>query len=239
MQVQTNEQTTVSISQIFKDALDITNKSHNLYRKANLSTDPEILTNIYQEQCNIAVWQRELPLQFVTDLQNDISQRPIKNYTIQVSSDSIKKDIANIANDRHYGDALRAYIGEAIEMFCLLFDVNKVGLRLSTLDRAMCPRFHVDKVPCRLVSTFSGAGTQWLPHNVIDRSKLGHGSNGKSDETSGLISTPDLIQNLHCGDVALLKGETWENNEGAGLVHRSPALEHDEVRLLMTLDFVL
>ena len=34
-----------------------------------------------------------------------------------------------------------------------------------------------------------------------------------------------------------LKGELWEGNETAGLVHRSPALAKDERRLLLTLDF--
>jgi len=38
-------------------------------------------------------------------------------------------------------------------------------------------------------------------------------------------------------DVALLKGELWEGNEKAGLVHRSPAVPADHRRLLLTLDF--
>jgi hypothetical protein len=47
----------------------------------------------------------------------------------------------------------------------------------------------------------------------------------------------DAIQTLRAGDVALLKGESWENNEGAGLVHRSPAVKLGQQRLLLTLDF--
>jgi hypothetical protein len=39
--------------------------------------------------------------------------------------------------------------------------------------------------------------------------------------------------------VALLKGESWENNEGAGLVHRSPAVKSGQQRLLLTLDFAV
>ena len=38
--------------------------------------------------------------------------------------------------------------------------------------------------------------------------------------------------------MALLKGELWANNEGAGLVHRSPQLPIGSRRLLITLDFV-
>lgn len=55
-----------------------------------------------------------------------------------------------------------------VDMFCCLFELKRAGLRLTVLDRAMCPRFHVDRVPCRLVTTYLGAATEWLPHTVAD-----------------------------------------------------------------------
>ena len=124
-------------------------------------------------------------------------------------------------------------------MFCCLFGIQEAGLRFTVLNRAMCPRFHVDVVPCRLVTTYQGAGTQWLPHHLVDRSKLGMGNNGRSDEQSGLFAAPNDIQNLTSGDVALLKGERWLENEGGGLVHRSPNLPTGMHRLLTRLDFTV
>jgi len=58
-----------------------------------------------------------------------------------------------------------------------------------------------------------------------------------SDADSGLYTSADAIQTLAIGDVALLKGEHWEGNEGAGLVHRSPMVEAGQQRVLLTLDF--
>jgi G3E family GTPase len=66
---------------------------------------------------------------------------------------------------------------------------------------------------------------------------FGAGSNGKSDLLSGLIRSASDIEQLACGDVALLKGERWEGNANAGLVHRSPAVTAGTRRLLLTLDF--
>jgi len=40
------------------------------------------------------------------------------------------------------------------------------------------------------------------------------------------------------GDVALLKGELWEGNEGAGMVHRSPSMNPGDRRLLLSFDFL-
>ena len=92
-------------------------------------------------------------------------------------------------------------------------------------------------VPCRLLKTYTGIATQWIPHDLVDRSKLGVDCHNQSDEVSGLIQSETDIENLQSGQVALLKGERWEGNEGAGLVHRSPGLDEAECRLLLSLDF--
>jgi len=72
---------------------------------------------------------------------------------------------------------------------------------------------------------------------LANRSKLGTGNQGKPDERSGLFDSVAGIQQVNRGGVALLKGETWENNLGSGLIHRSPRLPLDSKRLLLTLDF--
>ena len=102
----------------------------------------------------------------------------------------------------------------------------------------MCPRFHVDKVPCRLVTTYSGVATEWLPHHAVNRQQLGKVNHQAGDNGSGLYLDQQDIRSLCCGDVALLKGERWQGNENAGLVHRSPMLSSGNRRLLLTLDFI-
>jgi hypothetical protein len=39
------------------------------------------------------------------------------------------------------------------------------------------------------------------------------------------------------GDIALLKGDKWPEKNSLGVIHRSPALSGNEMRLLLTLDF--
>ena len=74
----------------------------------------------------------------------------------------------------------------------------------------MCPRFHVDHIPCRLITTYTGGVTEWIPQSAADRSKLGAGNNGKPDEKSGLYRSESDIRKLISGEVALLKGEQWK-----------------------------
>lgn len=132
---------------------------------------------------------------------------------------------------------LSANIVALVQMFCDLFGLKRAGLRLAILDHAMCPRFHVDKVPCRLVTTYYGVATEWLPHAAVERIHLGVRNAGRDDAQTGLFRDPSEIRQLQPGDVALLKGESWEGNEYAGLVHRSPAVVSGANRLLLSLDF--
>lgn len=89
----------------------------------------------------------------------------------------------------------------------------------------------------RLVTTYTGPATQWLPHECVDRSRLGGKHGGLPDEQSGLMKSPEDIRQMACGDVAILKGELWAGNENAGLVHRSPGVREGQKRLVLTLDF--
>lgn len=203
-----------------------------------ISSSPSVLTDIYQEDVNLAVWQSTLPENLSLCINDLIRQKPAFKAIMTVSPDSVYQHLCESFNGIEASEVLCQHITLLVDMFCTLFDLKYAGLRLKLLDRPMCPRFHVDRVPCRLVTTFNGAATQWLPHSAVNRNKLGAGSNGEPDESSGIIERPEIVQQLLAGDVALLKGELWHNNEGAGLVHRSPALSQGEHRLLLTLDFM-
>ena len=204
-------------------------------RFASRSNEPAVLADVYQEHTNIAIWERELSATLKDSVEDVLTSNngfeTAMTITPQCALSSISEALGTTTRSE-----LSKNIAELVDMFCCLFELKRTGLRLAALNRAMCPRFHVDRVPCRLITTYQGVATEWLPHQVVDRSKLGLGSNGQSDLDSGLFRHQRDIQQLNCGDVALLKGELWEGNENAGLVHRSPAVPAGKSRLLLTLD---
>ncbi|MDY7026031.1 MAG: DUF1826 domain-containing protein [Pseudomonadota bacterium] len=206
-----------------------------MMRKASLGESPMVMADIYQAAVNMAIWQRSLSPALQALAERFVTQAPDFSRAMTVSpelaysrlSDELGKGFEPLAED----------MAELIDMFSELFELSRVGLRIGVLGQAMCPKFHVDKVPCRLITTYQGVATQWLTHEAVDRRKLGAGSAELSDSESGLYLRASDIQTLHAGDVALLKGERWMGNEGAGLVHRSPQITEQQPRLLMTLDF--
>lgn len=209
----------------------------NKYCTAAIAKAPEILADIYRNDVNMAIWQSHLSPSVIDQTEQLLSQTEWLNIVIAATPNDVKDQLLNnceLVNKQ----SLCEYIQTLLDMFCTLFDLKRAGLRLAILDQAMCPKFHVDQIPCRLVSTISGPATQWLYHQDADYSKLGASSAGKSDEQSGVYAKQTLIQNLTAGDVALLKGSGWQGNEMSGLIHRSPEQKTAQRRLVLTLDFI-
>ncbi len=206
-------------------------------RQLFAGNQPTALADIYRDEANITIWERNLRSEIVDSAAFIVSTMPKLQTSAIVSPNNVGDYLNDLFGAVNEVSALKDDIVQLVDMFCCLFDLKRAGLRLTVLDRAMCPRFHVDRIPCRLVTTYQGIATEWLPHNAVDRSKLGSGNQGKSDERSGLIQCVDDIRPLKMGDVALLKGELWQGNEGGGVVHRSPQVSQGHTRLLLTLDF--
>jgi len=206
-------------------------------RVSSQSKYPTTLTDIYREDVNLAVWQHSLNEDMTPCIESLIKQKPTFSTVIILTPDNAYKHIAECLNGIEHNHTLCEHISLLVDMFCTLFELQCAGLRLKLLTQPMCPKFHVDNVACRLVTTLYGPATQWLPQSAVNRNKLGFNGNGLADEYSGVIKPNSHVEQLSCGDIALLKGEHWHNNEQAGLVHRSPATEQNISRLLLTLDF--
>lgn len=127
---------------------------------------------------------------------------------------------------------------ELIEMLALVSGAPRAGVRLEELSSQMCPRFHVDRVPIRVVCSYRGPGTEWLPASGVNAAALGRPLPGALvDGDPARFPTAPVLRAEAC-DVVLLKGELWPDRDVATLpaVHRSPALAAGESRLVLTLD---
>ena len=199
-----------------------------------LGDTPEILGEALHDGVNLTVWQRQLPLHIAAfaetlltlgePLAESLTLEPTGESELQLPTlAAAYRDIAG-----HAGFV--ADVAWLVRAFSCLVDARRIGLRLRLLDKPMCPRFHVDHVPLRLISTYAGAGSEWLHESGMPRRRL---SDPAAEPTE-----PAAIQRLGAGDVALFKGEKWMGNEGAGIIHRSPQATNTERRLILTLDWL-
>lgn len=128
-------------------------------------------------------------------------------------------------------------ITHLVEIYGELLGCRQMRLRLEVVHRAMCPRFHVDRVGIRLLCTYRGSATEWLDDRCADRTWLGAHHQGLPDEESGLIRDPAAVHRASPFAIMLLKGELWPGHAGRGAIHRSPAVPAVEApRVLVALD---
>jgi len=199
-----------------------------------LGASPAVLAEVLLDNVNLSVWQRRLPAHLEDFCQQLLaSGEPLAESRVIECEGVWRSGLQDLARSFAGLEGHAAFIADVVwlvEAFRELLDAQRVGLRLRVLDKAMCPRFHVDHVPIRLVSTYAGVASQWLEEGAMDRRRLGDPAAEPGDASR--------IHALQAGDVALLKGERWQGNEGAGLIHRSPQPQEGERRLLLTLDWL-
>lgn len=195
----------------------------------------EILGDALRDQVNLAVWQRQLPEHLAAFASNLLAQgEPLaESLGIELADPDAEPDLHGLLGG--YSDlpgqaAFLADVAWLVRAYACLLDARRIGLRLRALDGAMCPRFHVDHVPLRLITSYAGPGSQWLAEGNLSRQLLGG--------AQALPRDGAVVEQISCGHVALVKGERWVGNEGRGLIHRSPALPAGERRLLLTLDWL-
>lgn len=201
------------------------------------------LASIYEPDVNLCVIERSVDPAvdcFVSDLLADARPFEVARTIRFEQFDGRDLLPADRFESAATSDAWRRDVIMLTALFCDLFETERVGLRLRLLDRPMCPRFHTDFVPARMVCTYGGPGTEWLPEHAVDRRRLGAGGQGLPDESSGLIRSGTAVNIVPTQAIALMKGERWEGNEGRGAVHRSPQVAAGENcrRLLLTLDLI-
>jgi len=200
-------------------------------RRSVMGSDVHCLTDFFQDDVNLAVWRRKPDSAYSGFVLSFIEQSGSLQRFVSIEADEVADDILPAwARELPGADAWLNDINTVIDMFRCLFEPAAVGVRLHVLTGTMCPRFHVDRVPARLLVTYSGKGTEWLMEDQVIRADEG---TRLPDQT---VNKED-IQVIPTGAVAILKGELWDGNEGLGLVHRSPDPENTP-RLVLALDWL-
>ncbi|WP_291295269.1 DUF1826 domain-containing protein [Elioraea sp.] len=125
---------------------------------------------------------------------------------------------------------LAADIARLAAAFAAMTGTITVHGRLEALTDEGCRLFHADAVGLRLLCTYAGAGTEWVPEHGIVRGGLRRGDN------AAVVPDRRLARRLAPFTVGVFKGDAFPGNAGRGLVHRSSPGSVRAPRLLLCLD---
>ena len=206
------------------------------------SADAMVLGDIFEEGVSVAVWTRP-EVSLVSQYYDDSFKSLGMGIRGVFSLTSLKEEIAKLLPDGKSSAGKQAAIDDIYllsDMLTTLFDCDSVGVRLVPLSSAMCPSFHVDNIPVRLVNTYLGEGTEWLPiESVVTSPMIGLGgknAQGLSKNRLGQRYQESSVKQMSAFDVGLLKGKSWQGHEEFAAVHRSCKVQPNTQRVLLTLD---
>lgn len=188
------------------------------------------LSVIQRSDVNLALWPRRPPTGLAAQCAR-LGEADRPSFRLATTADDAAADLAAALPSRWIDGPLLPDILRLVRVYADIVRCPAIQLRLDSVTGDGCRFFHVDHVGLRLLCTYQGAGTHWLPNGAVTRSALGRGDN------DAVLSDPRRVRRLRAGHVALLKGEEWPGNRGRGLVHRSPPADPAGApRLLLCLD---
>ena len=134
----------------------------------------------------------------------------------------LKEEIPRAFRNKAFYETWISDMAEVCKVFCDTQKSEAITFWVGS-DRG-CVRYHVDWVPYRMLITYHGKGTEWLPDGVDDREAF------LDPENDQIVEDPKAVRFMRPWDVALFRGGP------DGVVHRTPDAALDSPTLLMRLD---
>lgn len=141
----------------------------------------------------------------------------LPHFRLEGDLKSLRREVQSRLHEAGFRpDWLTEWLVDDLSFLALMFEqltgAQRLCLRLDVIEDDACRKFHVDSVRYRLVTTYRGPGTQWLPPHALVN--LPQGSPISRDE----------IRQLDRGWVAIMRGAQGATADHPGVLHRSPPI---------------
>jgi len=135
----------------------------------------------------------------------------------------LEKNICTNSLDNDFYNYWLNDMAKMCNIFCTILESNSISFFLGT-SRG-CSRYHIDNVPMRLLITYFGQGTEWLPSDNADYSAYYRGEGNNK-----ILKNAEKRMYIKSWDVSIFKGGK------KGILHRTPDSALKSLSLLMRLD---
>ena len=181
------------------------------------------------QEGQLAILERQ-PLGGGDEFFKKLSERPLNVIGIVGKKTSVEEILAlledEISEDLKSSDFYMQWIIDMAgicNIFCETLATSTIGFCLAT-QRA-CQRYHIDNVPLRLLVTYYGRGTEWVPDSAVDR--LAYDSGMPNDK---ILTNNNARKFLNAWDIAIFRGGP------DGLLHRTPDAALNRPSIFLRLD---
>lgn len=198
------------------------------FANAAIGQEETILRDIHIPSKNIAIYQRD-----IGHLEGALAQ--IAEQTVEFkASGTVKEVLLQLEEGLNGSLSAYAFLLEDISKLLHLFErtaqAASYRLLLATVRTNMCRKFHTDVNDLRLLCTYTGPGTLWIPDELVNQKATPAKTEGQVQQLGEA-----QIQRVRTGEVAILKGALYM--DANPILHRSPTIEESgQTRLLLRID---
>lgn len=195
------------------------------------------MSSIRKPDYNLVHWPRPQDAAITRFLESLTQQNPIPSPLKESSlathiADRLADHLAPYAQGNEDGlDSLRADVDQMATSFAAVASSPRIKMTFALIQDDMCRLFHTDVIELRLLCTYLGPGTLWVPDQYVNWEHM--------DKASNEARVHDLneVRQLAPFELGILKGALYESNDGPAVLHRSPIVsKKDSMRVLLRFD---
>jgi hypothetical protein len=187
-----------------------------------VSIEADAAERIVHGDVELVSWFRALPPRLDAHL-TDWAQRDRPEFDHVLSTQRYDLSAATSGLDASVREWLTADIAYLLGRLAQLSEARHLRVWFGAVRSDQCRRFHVDYVRYRLITTYVGPGTEWVPEHALCREALAHPQDCPCDANEAIVRDPSEIRHAMAGEVLVLRGA--HHRSGLGAVHRSPPIE--------------
>ncbi|WP_394843897.1 DUF1826 domain-containing protein [Pendulispora brunnea] len=187
---------------------------------------PDGLDGILDAGINVAIWRRSLSKPLRAWLQDIASVQPFSVQTVLDARAPQWEPLLAPLPEGARRVELQQDIRLLFERFVGLTHTSAVRASLAVVTTNNCGKFHVDYVGLRLLCTYAGQGTEWVPEHAVNRSAMDRPWDDLATINRAIVPDARRVRRTQPGQVLLLKGAKFPGNAAHGAVHRSAPIEH-------------
>lgn len=195
------------------------------------------LAKILEPRLNVVTFERSLTAEMRAVLEEVAAAEPFRRQ-LQLDAGLVDPTpLLTAVKVREAREFLAQDIAALVREYGRALSRRHVHAKLAVLHDDGCRKLHTDNVTVRLLCTYAGPGTEWVPDADAVRENVGRTDVDIATANRSVLREPGVVRTVNAGDVILLKGDGYPGFRGRGAVHRSPPIADDGLRrLVLTLD---
>ncbi|MEO0896451.1 MAG: DUF1826 domain-containing protein [Bacteroidota bacterium] len=193
---------------------------------------------IREPNYNLVHWPRPQDVAITNFLESLITKDPLPpslRETLKATevADRLRDHLAPYASEgqKEGFERLCKDVGELAVSFSKLASSPSLRTTFALIQNDMCRLFHTDAIELRLLCTYVGPGTLWVPDQFVNWDKMNEPSN------EARVKDMAEVRQFAPFELGVLKGAMYDANNGQAVLHKSPTVtDHKIVRALLRID---